>query len=81
VCSPGTTQTQPCAYCGDQVRTCTASCDWGGWDTGACTGVCTPDDYDERPCGICGIRERWCGPDCFWDPFGICDDPCGGGGV
>jgi hypothetical protein len=76
VCSPGAQDTRPCAYCGDEVRTCDGACSWGGWDAGACTGVCTPNDYQGQDCGICGYRERICEADCTWGFYGPCDDPC-----
>lgn len=71
VCSPGATQSQSCAagYSGSQKRTCSSSCQWGGWDSSGCvkTQECTPGATQTgSSCGNCGTQKRTCSSSGKW---------------
>ena len=60
-CEPGETMTGGCGNCGTQSRTCSGSCQWGGWS--ACVDPCQCDCVG----GTC------CSNGCDYDTFGT---PC-----
>ena len=75
-CTANQVDTQPCALCGKQSRTCQTT-DAGGGEWGpysACTqqGTCAAGSKDVTTCGKCGTHSRVCNPSCAWDTWGAC---------
>ncbi|MFH2006274.1 MAG: peptidoglycan DD-metalloendopeptidase family protein [bacterium] len=68
-------QTQACARCGTQTRTCDG-CQWPAWSTVACEsqGECESGATDEDPtgCGDGTSRQRVCSTTCAWDAWSEC---------
>jgi hypothetical protein len=66
VCSPGMTESRPCAQCGQEERLCGPGGTWGGWSTCEGTGECQPGDQMSNSCGFCGEDVSTCSEACTW---------------
>ncbi|MEZ0314390.1 MAG: hypothetical protein ACAI38_21695 [Myxococcota bacterium] len=79
-CSAGQTEQGDCTTasgaCGTQSRTCSGTCDWGGWSGCAPRpDACTPNAIQSRSCtwacGLPGSQTAICNG-CGWDVVGEC---------
>ncbi len=77
-CNSGATQNQACGNCGTRTRTCTGSCQWGGWSSCQGQGSCSPGATQNQACGNCGSRTRTCAASCSWGGWSSCQGqgPC-----
>ena len=71
VCLPDALEvTGSCGNCGQMVRTCSQTCQWGPQDCVG-EGLCTPGATElAGECGNCGEERRSCTAQCIWQPWG-----------
>jgi len=71
-CTPNQGEEEACGNCGTRTRTCTGSCNWGGWSDCGGQGVCSPGQSSSESCGLCGTRSRSCSGSCQWNDWEAC---------